>query len=139
MLTLIVFPLSLIPLPPLAELDPTGFLFFTNYTSRKSGELTENPFCSLTFYWREVSRSIRISGRASKLSAEASKAYFESRPRGSKLGAYASKQSSVIGEQTLEERMKNVEGRFGGKEDGKEGAKEVERPEFWGGWRVVPE
>ncbi|CDZ96729.1 pyridoxamine 5-phosphate oxidase [Phaffia rhodozyma] len=119
----------------LKELDKTGFLFFTNYNSRKSRELTVNPYASLTFYWRETSRSIRVSGRVERLSAEASDAYFQSRPRGSRLGAYASKQSSVVGENTLEDRVKQIEEKFGKEEtDGK-----VPCPEFWGGWRVVPD
>jgi pyridoxamine 5'-phosphate oxidase len=119
--------------PRRAEVDPTGFVFFTNYTSRKSQELAENPFASLTFYWHETSRQVRVSGRVEKLARAESDAYFQSRPRGSRMGAWASKQSSVIGETTLEERVKKVEQKFG-KDEG-----EVACPEFWGGWRVVPE
>lgn len=132
--------LTIFPLPPAiplgsprpTEVDPTGFLFFTNYTSRKSQDLSLNPYASLTFYWRETSRQVRVSGRVERLPRKESEAYFKSRPRGSKLGAWASEQSSVIGEKTLEERMEKVEERF--KEE-----EEVECPEFWGGWRVVPE
>lgn len=119
-------------LPRPAEVDSTGFVFFTNYTSRKSQELLENPFASLTFYWHETSRQVRVSGRVEKVSRQESEAYFQSRPRGSRMGAWASKQSSVIGETDLEKRVKDV-----GKKFGEEG--EVECPEFWGGWRVVPE
>lgn len=119
-------------LPRAAEVDSTGFVFFTNYTSRKSQELLENPFASLTFYWHETSRQVRVSGRVEKVSRQESEAYFQSRPRGSRMGAWASKQSSVIGETDLEERVEDVGQKFG--EEG-----EVECPKFWGGWRVVPE
>lgn len=116
-------------------MDTKGFVFFTNYDSRKSSELNSNPYASLAFYWRETSRQVRVSGRVERISRDESDAYFQSRPRGSRLGAWASAQSSVIGEDTLEGRMRDVEKKFGTKEeDGK-----VECPEFWGGWRVVPE
>lgn len=78
---------------------------------------------------------MRVCGRVEKLSREESDAYFQSRPRGSRLGAWASKQSSVIGEDTLEQRVKAIEEKFGAKEE--DGP--VECPDFWGGWRVVPE
>ena len=121
-------------LPFFAEVDPTGFLFFTNYSSRKSLELTANPNASLAFYWRETSRQVRVVGRAEKLTRAESDAYFQSRPRGSRLGAWASEQSKEIGEHTLEERVKEIEARFGTDPEGK-----VDCPENWGGWRVVPE
>ncbi|KAJ7259600.1 pyridoxamine 5'-phosphate oxidase [Mycena haematopus] len=111
-------------------LDPRGFLFYTNYTSRKSTELTANPHCALVFYWREVARSVRVVGRAEKVGREESEAYFRSRPVGSRMGAWASPQSSVVGEGEVHERLERVKERFG------EG--EIPLPEFWGGWRVVP-
>lgn len=122
------------PLSYLTEVDPTGFLFFTNYSSRKSLELAANPNASLAFYWRETSRQVRVVGRAEKLTRAESDAYFQSRPRGSRLGAWASEQSKVIGEHTLEERVKEIEAKFGTDPEGK-----VDCPENWGGWRVVPE
>lgn len=111
------------------EADHRGFIFFTNYTSRKSQELTENPNAALAFYWREIHRSVRIVGRVEKLSFEENDKYFHSRPVDSQLGAWASKQSSVIGENVLEERLDAAKAKFGNN---------VPTPEFWGGWRVIP-
>lgn len=113
------------------QLDKTGFVFYTNYTSRKSKELLENPYASLVFYWKEVHKSVRVLGKAEKLSREESEEYYHSRPIGSKLGAWASKQSSVIGEGEIEDRMEKYKQRFN---DGTD----VPLPEFWGGWRIVP-
>ncbi|KAF8073619.1 hypothetical protein FPV67DRAFT_756548 [Lyophyllum atratum] len=111
------------------ELDPRGFVFFTNYTSRKSQELLANPHAALVFYWREVHRSVRVIGRVEKVSQEESDEYFQSRPVGSRVGAWASKQSTVVGEGELHERLHKLEQKFG---------PDVPTPEFWGGWRVVP-
>jgi len=121
----------------LKQVDACGFVFFTNYTSRKSQEILENPHAALVFYWREVSRSVRVIGRVEKLAREESEEYFQSRPVGSRLGAWASKQSKVIGEGELEARLKKVQDRFGIHDDKGEGT--VPTPEFWGGWRVIPE
>lgn len=114
----------------LKTVDKTGFVFFTNYTSRKSEELLANPYAALTFYWREVSKQVRVVGKVEKVSREESVEYFNTRPRGSRIGAWASKQSQPVEEGQLEERVKNEEKHWEGKE--------VECPEFWGGWRVVP-
>lgn len=111
------------------QLDARGFVFFTNYTSRKSQELHANPHAALVFYWREVHRSVRVLGRVERVSREESEEYYRSRPLGSRLGAWASRQSTVVGEGEVVERLKEVEERFGA---------EVPLPEFWGGWRVVP-
>ncbi|KAG6844659.1 hypothetical protein H0H87_005027 [Tephrocybe sp. NHM501043] len=111
------------------ELDHRGFVFFTNYTSRKSHELLANPHAALVFYWREVHRSVRVVGRVEKVSVEESSEYFHSRPVESQMGAWASKQSSVVGEGEVRERLKKLEQKFG---------QDVPLPEFWGGWRVVP-
>jgi len=111
------------------QLDSRGFVFFTNYTSRKSQELLMNPNAALVFYWREVHRSVRVLGRVEKISKGESEEYYQSRPLGSRLGAWASRQSTVVGEDELTARLKKVEERFG---------EEVPLPEFWGGWRVVP-
>ncbi|KAF9454797.1 pyridoxamine 5'-phosphate oxidase [Macrolepiota fuliginosa MF-IS2] len=120
----------------LKQVDARGFVFYTNYTSRKSSEILANPHAALVFYWREVHRSVRVVGKVEKLSREESDEYFQSRPVGSRLGAWASKQSTVIDEHVLEDRLKRVQDKFGVKEGDKEG--EVPTPEFWGGWRVIP-
>ncbi|KAF5345524.1 hypothetical protein D9758_012011 [Tetrapyrgos nigripes] len=111
------------------HLDSRGFIFYTNYTSRKSKELLENPNAALVFYWREIHRSVRVVGKVEKVSQEESKEYFKSRPVGSQLGAWASKQSTVIGENDLATRLKEVEEKFGDNPP---------TPDFWGGWRIVP-
>jgi pyridoxamine-phosphate oxidase len=116
-------------------LDYRGFIFYTNYTSRKSVELLENPQAALCFYWREVSRSVRVVGKVEKLDEATSEDYFRSRPVGSRVGAWASPQSQVVGEEELAERVKEVGKRF----DVQYGEGEVPKPEFWGGWRVVPQ
>ena len=116
------------------QLDSRGFIFFTNYTSRKSQEILSNPRAALVFYWREVSRSVRVLGRVEKVSNEESEEYFHSRPVGSQLGAWASRQSTVVGDGEVLERLEKVKKRFDGSEDTL-----VPLPEFWGGWRVVPE
>lgn len=119
------------------QADTRGFVFYTNYTSRKSTELLANPHAALVFYWREIHRSIRIVGSVEKLSPEEGNEYFQSRPLGSKLGAWASKQSTVIDEHTLQHRMEKVQSKFGIREGDNEG--NVPTPDFWGGWRVIPE
>ena len=112
--------------------DERGFVFYTNYEGRKASELEANPLCAILFYWGELERQVRIEGRASRLSAEKSDAYFLSRPRGSRLGAWASEQSrSVENRSVLEERVKALEAEYEGRE--------IPRPLFWGGYRVEPE
>jgi pyridoxamine-phosphate oxidase len=120
----------------LKQVDHTGFVIFTNYTSRKSKEMSENPNASLAFYWREIHRSVRIVGRVEKVTKEESETYFKSRPVGSRLGAWASKQSSVIQEGDLEARLKKYQDKFGVNEGDADG--DVPAPDFWGGWRIVP-
>jgi pyridoxamine-phosphate oxidase len=114
------------------ELDQTGFVFYTNYTSRKSRELEGCGKASLCFYWREVHRQVRVVGRVEKVDKATSEAYFKSRPLGSRLGAWASKQSTIVGEGEVEKRLEDVKAKFGENDD-------VPLPEFWGGWRVVPD
>ncbi|WVF67068.1 pyridoxamine 5'-phosphate oxidase [Kwoniella sp. CBS 6097] len=114
----------------LKTVDEKGFVFFTNYTSRKSGELSANPYASLAFYWREISRSVRVVGRVEKVSRQESEEYFASRPRGSQVGAWASEQSTVVEEGQVAKRVEEKEKEFEGKE--------VECPPHWGGWRIVP-
>jgi pyridoxamine 5'-phosphate oxidase len=116
----------------LRGLDERGFVFFTNYQSRKSLELDRNPWAALTFYWAELERQVRIEGRVERVSAAESDAYFRTRPRGSQLGAIASPQSKVIPDRAvLERHMDEVTARYEGKE--------VPRPAHWGGYRVLPD
>ncbi|PWN44988.1 pyridoxamine 5'-phosphate oxidase [Ceraceosorus guamensis] len=132
----------------LKTLDQRGFIFFTNYSSRKSGELQSNPWCSLTFYYDQpLHRSVRVCGKAEKLGTDESQAYFDTRPLGSRIGAHASPQSQVISDRReLEERVQSVEHRFEvpgaaglhGAPPPDEG-KKIPVPEYWGGWRVIPD
>jgi pyridoxamine 5'-phosphate oxidase len=115
----------------LKEVDARGFVFFTDYRSRKAAEVTENPLAALTFLWKEIERQVRVTGAVTRVTEEESNAYFRSRPIGSRLGAWASHQSSTIGSRTeLEERLRIVSARFG---DG-----DVPLPPHWGGFRLVP-
>jgi pyridoxamine 5'-phosphate oxidase len=112
--------------------DERGFVFYTSYVGRKSEELETNPNCALVFYWGELERQVRVEGRASRVSEEESDEYFGSRPRGSRLGAWASEQSRPVeGRGALEERLRGLEAEYEGRE--------VPRPLFWGGYRVEPE
>ncbi|WP_257670627.1 pyridoxamine 5'-phosphate oxidase [Parapedobacter tibetensis] len=117
----------------LKQLDESGFGFFTNYESRKGTELDENPHAALLFFWPELQRQVRIEGRVEKLSAELSDAYFQSRPKGSKLGAIASPQSREIPDrETLDTQLVELEKTYGDTEL-------VPRPAHWGGYRLVPD
>jgi pyridoxamine 5'-phosphate oxidase len=116
----------------LKGIDERGFLFFTNYESRKGLELTENPHAALVFYWHEVNRQVRVTGRVSKLPAAESDAYFATRPHGSRIAALASRQSSVISSRAvLEARYRKLE--IGYPNDG------PPRPINWGGYCVHPD
>lgn len=115
----------------LKGIDPEGFVFYTNYESRKATELKENEFASMTFFWSKPERQIRIEGTVKKITAVESDDYFNSRPRGSQAGAWVSPQSKVIpGREGLdvsqEMFLKENEG------------KEITRPSFWGGYRINP-
>jgi pyridoxamine 5'-phosphate oxidase len=115
----------------LKGLDQRGFVFFTNYQSQKSRQLTAAPSASLVFWWAALERQIRVEGAVERVSAGESDAYFQSRPRSSQLGAWASPQSeTILGRAVLEERLGEAEQRWG---DGS-----IPRPPHWGGWRVVP-
>ena len=112
--------------------DERGFVFYTNYEGRKGEELEENPYCALVFYWAELERQVRVEGRVSRVPKRESDEYFGSRPRGSRLGAWASEQSRPVGgREVLEERLRVLEAEYE--------AREVPRPPFWGGYRVEPE
>lgn len=111
--------------------DKNGFVFFTNYKSSKGKELAQNPNACLVFFWKEMERQVRISGTTEKISTEESIAYFNSRPDGSKIGAWASPQSlAVAGQAWLKETFNYYRERF------KHG--EIPKPPHWGGYRVKP-
>jgi pyridoxamine 5'-phosphate oxidase len=112
--------------------DQHGFVFFTDYRSRKGAELDSNPLAALVFFWGELERQVRIAGTVERTSQEDSEAYFRTRPLGSRLGAWVSHQSVVIpGRAQLESGLREVEERFTGGE--------VPLPPHWGGYRVRPE
>lgn len=116
----------------LKEVDERGFSFFTNYESRKGDDLAANPFAALTFWWPPLQRQIRIEGQVEKLSAAESEAYFQSRPKASQIGAWASPQSRPIGSrEPLEQKVVELERQFSAE-------KTLPLPPFWGGFRVVP-
>ncbi|HYI08910.1 MAG TPA: pyridoxamine 5'-phosphate oxidase [Thermoanaerobaculia bacterium] len=111
--------------------DDHGFVFYTNYNSRKGAQISENPRVSLCFYWSAVERQVRVEGVAVKTTAEEADAYFATRPRGSQLGAWASNQSSVIpGRGDLDQRFRELEANYRDRP--------VPRPPHWGGYRVIP-
>jgi pyridoxamine 5'-phosphate oxidase len=111
--------------------DERGFVFFTNYNSRKAQELAANPRAALVLHWPTLERQVRIEGKVERVSAEESDAYFRGRPRGSQLAAWASPQSGVIPDRgLLEGRMRQLEEQYLGQP--------VPRPPDWGGYRVLP-
>jgi pyridoxamine 5'-phosphate oxidase len=117
----------------LKGLDEQGFSFFTNYDSAKGRELAADPRCSLVLVWAALARQIRVSGRAERLPASVSDEYFASRPRGARLGAWASAQSTPIPDRgVLERRLADLETAYADTDD-------VPRPPHWGGYVVVPE
>jgi pyridoxamine 5'-phosphate oxidase len=110
--------------------DEKGFVFFTNYLSDKGKELAQNPSACLVFFWKELERQIRIEGTVEKVSTEESDKYFNSRPLGSKIGAWASHQSAIIEyREVIEQNVTRYSEIFG---------EEVPRPDHWGGYRVKP-
>jgi pyridoxamine 5'-phosphate oxidase len=116
----------------LKEVDSAGFVFFTNYESRKAKELFENPYASIVFFWPHLGKQVRVRGKVDKVSAEDSDAYFQTRPRGSQVGAWASPQSREIPDKAfLEKTCKDIDGKYDGKK--------IPCPPFWGGFRLVPE
>ncbi len=114
----------------LKAFDHSGFVFFTNYHSRKGVDLEANPQAALLFYWPELERQIRIEGFVEKTSSESSDLYYLTRPLGSRLGAWASPQSkSIESREVLEQRFKQVKNDFG---------QNPKRPSFWGGYCLKP-
>ncbi|TEW55976.1 pyridoxamine 5'-phosphate oxidase [Psychromonas sp. RZ22] len=116
----------------LKEFNQQGFVFFTNYGSRKAAELQANPFAALLFHWNMLQRQVRIEGRIERISQQESEAYFHSRGRGSQIGAWASKQSHILNDRKdLVDSVKYYEEKFAGKT--------IPLPDFWGGYRVIPD
>ncbi len=116
----------------LKGIDGRGFVFFSNYDSRKGRELEANPHATLLFPWIALERQVIVEGAVAKVAPEESDAYFHSRPHASQLGAWASAQSSIVaGRKVLEDAMKELEKKYAGQE--------VPRPPHWGGWRLNPE
>jgi pyridoxamine 5'-phosphate oxidase len=111
--------------------DSQGFVFFTNYESRKARQISQNPQVSLLFLWLPLQRQVQITGRAEKVSTAESLRYFVTRPRGSQLGAWCSQQSSIISSQQLMSmQFEQMQQKFANRE--------IPLPPFWGGYRVVP-
>jgi pyridoxamine 5'-phosphate oxidase len=114
------------------RVDADGFVFFTNYESRKAHELEANPRAALCFHWFWLDEQVRAEGRVRRATAGESDEYFASRPRGSQIGAWASQQSRPLGDRAeLEERYRAYEQQFEGVD--------IPRPPFWGGYRLVPD
>ncbi|KAL8603233.1 hypothetical protein ACOMHN_046239 [Nucella lapillus] len=113
--------------------DKRGFVFYTNYGSRKAAELEENPHCSLMFYWEPLKRSVRIEGGVEKVPSEESGAYFHSRPRASQIGALVSRQGAVIPDRdTLDKKNQELLSEYADER------KSIPKPDYWGGFRVTP-
>lgn len=115
----------------LRKVDEKGFVFFTNLTSRKGKELHSNPHAALCFYWMPLMRQVRVEGTVERCSEKEADEYFLSRPRGSQIGAWASKQSSIMEEEgELPKRIQEIADKFAGEP--------IPRPFFWSGFRVIP-
>lgn len=116
----------------LKQADENGFVFFTNYHSAKAAQLESNPYAALVFYWAPLDRQVRIEGKVERTPAEESQLYFQTRPRESQIGAWASPQSSVIaGREVLEERAKELEEYYRDRA--------IDCPGHWGGYRLRPD
>lgn len=116
----------------LKDCDARGFVFYTNFHSRKGRELTENPRASLVFWWRELERQVRLEGQVETVTPAEADEYFQTRPRDSQLGAWASAQSEIIANrQMLEQRFQELAREYENRQ--------VPRPPHWGGFRLVPE
>jgi pyridoxamine 5'-phosphate oxidase len=115
----------------LKEFTEKGFVFYTNYDSKKGQDITKNPQAALVFFWADLERQIRIEGVVERISDEESTAYFQSRPKGSQLGALTSPQSSSIPDRKfLEDKLASLSEEFS--------VKDIPKPEYWGGYRVIP-
>ena len=115
----------------LKEVNEKGFVFYTNYESKKAKDIASNPNISLLFLWKEQQRQVRIVGQSEKISREESEKYFRTRPRESQIGAWASHQSSVIPDRkSLDNKFEEYRKKFGDKE--------IPLPDFWGGYVIIP-
>ena len=115
----------------LKEVDQEGFIFYTNYDSHKGQQIAKNPRVALVFYWDQLTRQVRVEGTVEKVDDALSDQYFQSRPRDSQIGAWASDQSSVIeSRELLEEKAKTYQQQYEGEP--------IPRPPYWGGYRVKP-
>lgn len=116
----------------LKSFDANGFVFYTNYHSQKAQQIADNPQVALLLFWKELERQVEISGRAEKIPTLESLRYFATRPRGSQLGAWVSAQSSIItSRKLLEMKLDEMKRKFS--------AGEIPLPDFWGGYRIIPE
>jgi len=116
----------------LRGLDERGFVFYTNYKSRKGRELAGNPRAALAFYWRELERQVCVTGTVERTTREESEAYFRTRPREARLGAWASRQSAVAASrEELDDRYREIEQRYPGED--------IPLPPHWGGFRLFPD
>lgn len=116
----------------LKGVDPDGFVFYTDYRSAKGRQLASEPRAALVFFWAELERQVRITGRVGRVTPEETDAYFRSRPRGSRIGAWASEQSRVLPDRkTLDDRVLEVARGFPGED--------IPTPPHWGGFRLVPD
>ncbi len=116
----------------LKQVDDEGFVFFTNYHSPKAAQLESNPYAALVFYWNPLERQVRVEGKVERTSARESELYFQTRPRESQIGAWASPQSSVIpGREVLEQRAQELEEYYRDRD--------IECPGHWGGYRLRPD
>ncbi|HKR14623.1 MAG TPA: pyridoxamine 5'-phosphate oxidase [Pyrinomonadaceae bacterium] len=116
----------------LKQVDQDGFVFFTNYHSAKAAQLEANPYAALVFYWPQFERQVRVEGKVERTSVAESEAYFQTRPRESQIGAWASPQSKVIANrEVLEERARELEEYYRDRE--------IECPGHWGGYRLRPD
>lgn len=115
----------------LRDFTENGLTFFTNYQSKKGNDLLDNQLVAVNFYWIDLDRQVRIQGKVAKVDAKVSDEYFNSRPRSSQIGAWASNQSTVIASRgTIEERVAELEKKYEGQD--------VPRPEHWGGYLITP-
>ena len=116
----------------LKSFDENGFVFYTNFESKKAAQIEQNPWVSMLFFWADAARQVKIRGKAEKIPTKESLAYFLTRPRGSQIGAWVSAQSSVISSRSLlEAKFQEIKDKFRDKD--------VPLPSFWGGYRVVPD
>ena len=124
----------------LKGLTTEGFVFFTNYTSRKGIELAENPYAALCFNWLDLQRQVRVEGVVKKISEADSDAYFNSRPFGSRIGAWASPQSQIIENRViLEENLAELTEKYKNTDSSRDNREGVSRPPHWGGYVLIPD